>query len=1748
MSSDLEDELVISHGQNHYPDIEQTAARSHPLLVPGGGAAFEVAERGEEQLVLVHEVSTPLAHPQEIFGTIRQAVAARHGLHTSRILLVPPGALPRNSTGKIQRRLVQEDYLAGRLGVVLASSVRVERGEGLPSAARTGDGTSSSGEEASHMHLVTYLRELSAQLLGVDATELDAQQPAAELGIDSLTSLEATHRIEQDLGVFVGPETVLGGSIAELADQIGAKREADATDTLATLPQLRQVGSPDGTRVPLSYQEEQLWYLAQETPWSMAYNETIRLHLVGHLNREALERSLNDVVRRHAALRTTFALQADGRPARVVSPHIPLSLTEVSLDPSTSLDQLCRRFGQRPFDLATGPLYRLALIQVAEHHHVLLLSLHHSIKDGQSWRILLQDLAALYQAHSASTRPSLPQPELAIDGTAYTLWQRNLLTGEFLTRLEDYWLQTLADLPQMELPTDFPRPSIQSFRGATLRFSLPPSLVPALRAFCQREGITSYMALLAAFQLLLARVSDQEDIVVGTLVHGRTRRELEPLVGMFASTLVLRTNLAGDPSVRDVLRRVRTAVLEAYAHQDLPFARLVERLCPERDPGRHPLFQVLFQMIPDPLPTLVVADLEMRAEEVDCGTAKFDLTLTIIEKAAGLEAVLEYSTDLFEEATIARLSMHYQHLLQALVSAPSDLQAARLPLMGADERERLLASWNERQGGTLPEACLHELFEMQAMRTPEAVAIVDGEECLSYRELDERANQLAHFLAEDLHVRPGSYVGLMLRRSAAMVVAILGILKAGGTCVPLDPETPPLRLSALVEDAGLSALLCQQHYQPRLSPPPCPLLFLDADWPRIAQAPRDPMLVQGEASARRVAIVLYTSGSTGRPKGVLVPHQAIASLVCPPDFVTITPTSRIAQASDITFDAASFEIWAALLNGARLVILPSETLLSPRLCRIFLQEQGISILFLTTSLFHLYARLSPDAFGGLETLIFGGETVAATALRAVLRQQHRPGRLVNIYGPTENTVCTTWYEVSSVADSASRIPIGRPLRHTQVYLLDRLLEPVPIGVPGELCIGGAGLALGYLNQPERTQERFIPHPFGPPGVHLYRSGDRVRLLPDGNFEFIERIDQQIKIRGHRIEPGEIETLLRQHPEVQDALVRVWEAGEAGKQLVAYLVGPSEAAVASVRRFLEDRLPDFLLPSCFICLESLPLTTHGKVDVRALPSPSATLLTATAHSTRTLPGNDAERLLVELWQRLLGIEDVGIHDNFFTLGGHSLLAVQMIEQAHRAGLVISLQQFKSHPTIASMARTATMREDRYSPVHEEQRPGRRGPVLLTPGQQWTLSGMPWHNPHHNAPALLVQVHRPLELALVEHVMAHLAGRHDQLRARFAPHGAQWRQFIDDDIHIPVTWQDLSALEEAEQRQVIEEVARRMQSSMHLEHGPLVQIACFCLGPARPSLLLWVVHHVLVDAYSFHVLLEDFQQGYAQCVAGKAIRLLDPSISGEAWATYLRQLAASEDLQREASAWMNCPWNEVMPLPLDFPQGLGSNTVGSRQMLEEHLSVEETRRLFEQTAGACTITDVLLSGLLQAWRQWTECPWLHVSMIDSGRLEPGHLDRSRSIGHFTLLRRFLLRTSTVQRSPQEILDEVHAQARHFPNGGISLDLLGWAAEEDPSLHHLLKGAAIPQPHLLLNYLGEPFLAPTAPGYTFIGQEQDSQEPRNDILECCGWTQAGQLTLQFVFSEHCHRRSTIQQVADQCMSFLRALATGLRTEEIR
>jgi amino acid adenylation domain-containing protein/non-ribosomal peptide synthase protein (TIGR01720 family) len=1542
------------------------------------------------------------------------------------------------------------------------------------------------------------------------------------LATQVLTRLNATFHINLSYrDLFEAP------TVAAFAERVEAKLRAG---TGSELPPLGRVSRDQ--ELPLSFAQERLWFLDQLEQGS-AYHISWCAALSGPVNVTALEQVLNEIVRRHEALRTSF-VTIDGRARQVIAPEQLIRLNQIDL---TNVSETARiaesqRFHslnvRRPFDIARGPLLRASMARMSDHEHLLVFTMHHIVSDAWSKGVLAREVSALYDA-VIDGRPSRLD-ELNIQYADYAHWQRQWLAGENLQSEISYWKEQLRDVPaRLELPTDRPRPAEQTFHGAIQPVNLSPDLSRRLAALGRSEGATQFMTLLTAFQALLHRLTGQLDIAVGTPIAGRTHRETEDLIGFFVNTLVMRADISRDPTFVELLAQVREVALEAYAHQDLPFEKLVNELGVERDLSRTPLFQAMFVLQNAPVEEFDLGELRLHPLEATHASAKFDITLNLTESAGGVVGAFEYNTDLFDAATIERMARNFETLLWGIVADP-DRRLSEIGLLSEAERSRILREWNDTttvypQGGSFP-----ALFEDQVARTPDLVAVIDVASHVTYRELNARANRLAHHL-RSLGVGPERRVGLCMNRSSEIVVAVLAILKAGGTYVAIDPEYPPSRVAFMIHDSNVAVMLTETGVSERcLAGHQGTVVYVDADAKLIAKCDdTNPVVPVGPDC---LSHIIYTSGSTGVPKGVAIERRAVATLLhWSREHYSDADLSGVLASTSLCFDLSVWELFVPLSWGGA-VVLVENALGLPALAG----AQRVTLINTVPSAITELLRLAAIP-ASARTVNLAGEPLSvrlADAVYAVPTVQ----RVCDLYGPSEDTTYST-YALRTPGGVAT---IGRPLANTQAYVLGRGGEPVPVAVPGELYLGGDGLARGYLNRPELTAERFLPDPFAQePGRRRYRTGDRMRWLSEGTLEFLGRVDHQVKIRGFRIELGEIEAVLRQHPAVREVVLVAREDAQGQARLVAYMVPHAvPPSVAELRNHLKASLPGYMVPAAFVMLDALPLTPNGKVDRRALPPPEPAR--ADVGSDYVAPQSSVEETLAGIWRDVLMLESVGVHDNFFHVGGDSIVAIRIVAQANQAGLRLTPKQVFQYQTIAELAAVAGT-----GTVVSAEQGVVTGAVPLTPIQEWFFDQAPI-DPHHFNQAVLLEARGRLEPARLEQAVAALVVHHDALRHRFAMRDGVWHQeSAAPDAVAPFSSVDLTALAPAARAAERARQIEALHTGFDLGRGPLFQVRHFVGGDEGDRLFL-VAHHLVVDGVSWRILLEDLWSAYEQAGSGKAVTLPAKTTAFQQWAQKLRAYAQGPALAAEVAYWQRRLGRATPSLPVDWNER--ANTVASRAVVSAALTEDETQALLTEVPAVygTQVNDVLLTALLQAFVAWTGSRALVIDLEGHGREELfDDVDLSRTVGWFTTI--FPARLELpADGGLGAALKAVKEQLRAIPQRGIGFGLLRYLREAgaDGSL-----GDALPSADVSFNYLGQfdqtlPEHAPFQFAEESSGSPHSSRAVRKHLLDVLGIVQEGRLQLTLQYSEHIHRADTIERLMSYIAAALRALIAHCRQPE--
>jgi amino acid adenylation domain-containing protein/non-ribosomal peptide synthase protein (TIGR01720 family) len=1722
-------ELIITRGRNYYPqDIERTARESCPSVQLGTGAAFSISIGTEERLVLVHEVSRH-AHvaEEEIFASIRSAIAEEYEVQTHEIVLVKSGAVPKTSSGKIQRRLCREDFLQGNLQVLSrwrAPAIQLHDDESeLPRTAE---------------HIQEWLAREVAARLGVQQDRVGADHPLSRFGLDSIHAIELALAVETKLGIPWNAASFLEDkTIADLAK--------DALEMIATGHGLKKSlrNAQRESEYPLSYGQQGLWFLHQLAPESTAYNIAQAIKIRSGVDVSALKAAFQTLVSRHSSLRTTFAM-ANGKPFQRVHKNVEAAFVQQDArewNDEHLQGRLSAEAGHH-FDLESGPAFRLHLFTRRQNEHILLITAHHIIIDLWSLAQMMHELGLLYAAEISGRPFAFLSP--VREYSEFVFWQQEMLAAERGEEMRAYWSKQLAgELPVLNLPADRPRPPVQTYRGDCYSFRFGAELSSKLKKLAQDHGTTLYVVLLAAFNVLLHKYTAEKDIIVGTPFAGRAKAEFASTGGYFVNPLPLRVSISAAVAFETLLAELRTTTLEALRHQDYPFSLLTDRLAVPRDPSRSPLFQVMFAMQrshllhEEGLPLLALGEpgvrmnlgaLELESMALPQRISQFDLSLMVAEAGDDLAAGFEYNTDLFELETTRRMAGHFLNLLESIVAGVAQ-PISLLSLLTPAEYRQIVADFNPGPQ-EFPGCTLHELFEEQTARKPQALALIYEKRQVSYKELNKRANQIAHYL-HGVGVRRGSRVGLCLERSIEAIVGLLGILKAGAAYVPLDPRYPKSRLSFLLQDADIQALLTQTALLQSVPESRKRRICIDSEAAAILGQKIDNP--RSSASADDVAYIVYTSGSTGQPKGVAVSHGAASNhMQWIIRELPLRENGRMLHKHSTSFDAALSEILQPLLSGATLVIAPPGAEYdSDALIQIMRKQQVTAIDAVPAMLKALIENDEIAKCTDLKLIISGGEALAAELQQATYERLSWV-QLVNAYGPTETAITAAFHRCNP-QDKTPVVPIGKPISNTQIYILDQALQPVPIGVVGEIHIGGQGLAHGYLNAPSMTAKKFIPDPFsGKPGTRLYRTGDLGCYRQDGNIEYLRRADRQVKVHGFRVELREIEAELKKHKAVDDAVVIARSRVGEGNRILAYVTSQLGVTPALLRSHLKMALPQYMLPGGIMVLDQLPVLPSGKLDLRALPEPEEEAGSAP-------PQNEVEKELARIWQEVLGRKDIGIHDNFFAMGGDSILAIQVVARARNAGLEITPAQVVRFQTVALLASVAKRWVERLAPSLPQD-----GTAPLTPIQRWFFE-QELPERHHYNQAVMLETKGPLKIYTLEKAFQALRANHSALRMRFQQTEHGWRQTSSGSVSYQVLRRTfLSGLKENYARE-IEMAASEAQQSLNLNAGELMRAVYFDGGTGSSHRLLIVVHHLAVDGVSWRILLENLQKSYEELERGDEVRLPREMISFGQWSELLLQQAQTETTLQELTYWTTQAFKTIKPLPRDFA---GENTAASSEILSIALGPENTETLLHRTAHAyhTQINDVLLAALGQALAGWAETKIVLIDLEGHGReeLAPG-ADLSNSVGWFTTIFPVVLELD-LHSAPGELLRSVKEQLRLVPRKGISYGLLLYLSAKPMQQS--------PQAEISFNYLGQ-WDQICASSSLFrlsndpVGPMRSSRGRRSHLIEIDAYIKDGRLQVQWTYSTNVHDQRSMAQVAGSFMQQLSSLvehcASGIESE---
>ena len=1582
------------------------------------------------------------------------------------------------------------------------------------------------------------LAEIWGEVLGLE--RVGVHDNFFDLGGHSLLATQVVSRIREGLGVELPLRKLFEqATVAELAEEIERSRAEEVES--GTGRQVARIGrrKRGEGKLELSYAQQRLWFLNQLQPENPYYNCPLAVGLGAGVDLGAVEKSLQEVVRRHEVLRTRI-VSVEGKPEQVIEEEVKLRLVVEEVGGKEEAERVCRAEAERPFDLSAGPL-RVRLLRVAgEQGYVLMVTMHHIVSDGWSLGILLRELGELYEGYARGSGVKLE--ELGIQYGDFAEWQREWLQGEVLEEQLGYWREQLRGMEMLQLPTDRVRPAEQSYRGGERVLVLSKELSEGIRKLSQREGGTLFMVALAGFQALLGRYTGQREISVGTAIANRNREETEGLIGFFVNTLVMRTDVSGEPSFAELVRRVKGVALGAYGHQDLPFEKLVEEIQPERSMSRNPLVQVMLTVQNAPWKGVQLpAGMTILGGEVP--TTRFDLEVHLWEMGEQVVVRFIYSRDLFDEETVERMMRHYERVLEAGVRNAEE-KVWRLPLMSDQERMEVLArSRGEEREYADGKKCVHEVVARESQRHPERVAVVCEGEGITYGELNRRANQLGRYLRTK-GVGPEVLVGIALERSVEMVVGVLGILKAGGAYVPMDVEYPKERLRYMLEDAGVRVLVSETGVLQRLpeSVAGVDVVRMDEEEERKKISEESGEDFESGVGPENLAYMIYTSGSTGKPKGAMITHRNVARLLRATEpWFEFNDHDVWTMFHSYAFDFSVWEIWGALSYGGRLVVVPYWLSRTPEAFLELLRRERVTVLNQTPSAFRQLMKAEAAEEKGvtpglaLRLVIFGGEALEPAWLREWFdaHGDEHP-RLVNMYGITETTVHVTYRELRREDVELGKSAIGRPIPDLSLYILDEHRQPVPDGLAGEMYVGGAGLARGYWKREELTSERFIKSPFG--DGRLYRTGDVGRRLGNGELEYLGRCDQQVKLRGFRIELGEIETALSQHEGVREAVVMAREVRGAGeKQLVAYVVPKetSEVGIAELRRYLGERLPEYMVPGVWVVVEELPLTANGKVDRKGLPEPEG--MRPELESGYEEPGTETEKKLAEIWGEVLGLERVGVHDNFFDLGGHSLLATQVVSRIREGlGVELPLRKLFEQATVAELAEEierSRAEEVESGTGRQVARIGRRkrgeGKLELSYAQQrlWFLNQLQPENPYYNCP-LAVGLGAGVDLGAVEKSLQEVVRRHEVLRTRIVSVEGKPEQVVEEEVKLRLVVEEVGGKEEAER--VCRAEAER---PFDLSAGPL-RVRLLRVAGEQGYVLMVTMHHIVSDGWSLGILLRELGELYEGYASGSGGKLEELGIQYGDFAEWQREWLQGEVLEEQLSYWREqLRGMEMLQLPADRVRPAEQSYRGGERVVVLSKELSEGIRKLSQREGG-TLFMVALAGFQALLGRYTGQKEISVGTAIANR------NREETEGLIGFFVNTLVMRTDVSGEPsfEELVRRVKGVALGaYGHQDLPFEKLVEEIQPERSM------SRNPLVQVMLTVQNAPWKGVQLPeGMTILGGEVPTT--RFD-LEVHLWEMGEQVVVRFIYSRDLFDEETVERMMRH---YERVLDGGVRNPE--
>ena len=1688
-------DIVFVNGQNYYPhDIERVAEDIDGIELGKAAACgvFNKEEQKEDIIVFVLfkkklEDFIPLAI------NLKNHISKQMGLEIKEA--IPVKKMPRTTSGKVQRYKLGEMYENGEFSYVVREiEILVDEEVGK----RKIDNPENEIEQK--------LVEIWEEVLGIK--RIGINDSFFEMGGHSLKAANLISRIQKTFNVEVPlSEIFKNPTVKKLAENI---TQAGSSIYSPIRPAVEK------EYYPVSSAQKRIFLLNQHENIHTAYNIPVALAVEGRLEKGRLERAFKALIKRHGALRTSFGL-VDGEVVQRVHKEVDFEITYIEAE-EDEIKDIVKGF-IRPFDLKKAPLLRIGLIGLAKDKYILLFDMHHIISDGVSAGIFVKEFAGLYEGRDL--------PESRIQYKDFAVWEREQLKTGVTKKQEEYWLNKFGgEIPVLNMPTDYLRPSMRSFEGSSIDFDIDKELSDGLSRLAPVTGTTLYMVLLAAFNILLSKYTGQEDIIVGSPFAGRRHTDVEQVIGMFANTLSIRNYPEHSKTFGEFLTDVKENYFKVYENQNYQFEELIEKVDVRRDLSRNPLFDAMFVLQNMDNIGLEVAGLKINPCKFDNRVAKFDLTLSATEGKKGIEFNLEYCTRLFRKETIEKLARYFTNILSQIVKNP-DIRLSEIDMLSEEEKRLVLYEFNNTKAEYPRNKTIQELFEEQVENTPDNIALVFESGKLTYRELNEKSNHIARIL-RGKGVKPDSITGIMTEHSPETITGMLGILKAGGAYLPIDPEYSQERIKYILEDSGAGILLTQQRFMRKVK--------FEGEIINL----ENNALYNGDSSNLKkvnkptdLVYVIYTSGSTGKPKGVMITHRGLVNYIWWAKKVYLNGEDLdFPLYSSISFDLTVTSIYTPLISGNKVVVYGGEE--KSQAIKKILEDNKVGIIKLTPT--HL-KLLEGMKFGrsNLRKLIVGGEDLKTGLAKKIYESFGGNIEIYNEYGPTETVVGCMIYKYSPEKDTRDSVPIGVPADNVQVYLLDRHLNPVPAGVDGEIYVSGDGVARGYINRTELTTECFVPNPYMS-GKRMYRTGDVVRRLPDGNIEFVGRMDSQVKIRGYRIELGEIESQLLKNELIKEAIVTAKEDIGGNKYLCAYIVSYEYLMVSELRECISKELPDYMVPSYFVQLEKIPLTPNGKVDTRALPEPEGSINTGVKYAE---PNSGIEKKLAEIWQQVLGIKRIGIKDNFFELGGDSIKALQVTSSLHKYGLNLEIKHLLQHPRITELSSLV-------KPVGRDIDQGVvEGEAGLTPIQKWFFEQKNTDINHFNQSVMLYS-RKGFDEKLIRKVFDKITGHHDALRMIYKTEAGRVVQYNRGMAGESYSLNVINLSAEANCADKIEEEANKLQCSINLKEGPLVKLGLF--RTMEGDHLLIIIHHLVVDGVSLRILLEDLATGYVQVMNNEEIELQDKTDSFREWSDKLQNYADSKELLKELEYWNRLEGTDIAPLQKD--NIAKENKVKDSDTLSMTLSEEETEKLLNDVNQAYNtqINDILLTALGLSLKDHTGEDDVLITLEGHGREEIiDDVDITRTVGWFTTAYPVLMDMRKSKDLSYQI-KAVKEYLRHVPNRGIGYGILKYLTHEENK--SVLKFSL--KPEISFNYLGQFDRDMETGVFTMspygTGQTVSPDSERQCSFDINGMIAGGRLTLTFSYNKYEYSKSTVSKLMDNYKRNLSAIIDHCAGKEER